>query len=246
MAKATYSLVIENIWNSVALAERIELISKSQASGILAATISIFVVSSIGYGLDNIWFLLVALASGFFIFPLFSSQTWRNGKPSMILAYLAVRTVARRYAHGFNLPNIDIVLIYRGQFEEIFDSREDEELHMQSQSISFDNQESMNRKKDVWIILLRSGILLLSEKRGGAKLEFVTPIQSDTTIDYNQAEKNPTYRINGSGINKGRNILLSSKYQAAHYVFLKRFQTIAYEAAKSQDTLEKLRQNASI
>jgi hypothetical protein len=246
VAKATYSLVIEDIWNSVALEERIELISKSQASGIISATISIFVISSVGYGLDNIWFLVVALASGFFVFPLFSSQTWRNGKPSMILAYLAVRTVARRYAHGLNLPDIDIILIYKGQFEEIFSNREDEEMHYQSQSISFDTNENSSKQKEVWIVLLRSGFLLLSEKRGGARLEFVTPILSDTSIDYDQSSKNPTYTIMGSGMNKGRTVRLSSKYQAAHYVFLKRFQAIAFEAAKSQDTLEKLRSASTI
>lgn len=245
MAKATYSLVIEDIWNSVALEERIELISKSQASGIIAATISIFVVSSIGYGLDNIWFLLVALASGFFVFPLFSSQTWRNGKPSLILAYLAVRTVARRYAHGFNLPNIDIVLIYKGTFEEVFASREEHELYLQSQSISYDNSENMSSKKDVWIILLKSGILLLSEKRGGARLEFVTPIQSDSILEYDQNSKNPSYKIEGSGINKGRAVILESKYKAAHYVFLKRFQAIVAEATRTQDSLEKLRYNTA-
>jgi hypothetical protein len=50
----------------------------------------------------------------------------------------------------------------------------------------------------------------------------------------------------GSGMNKGRTVRLSSKYQAAHYVFLKRFQAIAFEAAKSQDTLEKLRSASTI
>ena len=238
-AKATYSLAIEDIWNSVALEERLELIAKSQASGIISALIAIFVVGSIGYGLDNIWFLVVAVASGFFVFPLFSSQTWRSGKPSMILAYLAVRTVSRRYAYGFDLKNIDMVIIYRGTYEEIFHSREDEELHLQSQSIEFN--EFRRNEKEVWIVLMKGGLLILSEKRGGAKLEFITPIMADTVIESKEGPKYTTYTIEGSGINKGRVIRLESKYRGAHYVFLKRFQALVAECAKTQESLKKLR-----
>ncbi len=242
-AKSNYSLAIEDIWNSVALEERLELIAKSQASGIISAIIAIFVVGSIGYGLDNIWFLLVALASGFFVFPLFSSQTWRSGKPSMILAYLAVRTVSRRYAHGFDLPNIDMVLVYKGTFEEIFQNREDQELHLQSQAIDLNT--SNNGVQEVWIVLMKSGLLILSEKRGGAKLEFITPILADTIIESEEGPKYTSYTIQGSGVNKGRTIRLESKYKGAHYVFLKRFQGLIYEAIKALDTLEKLRQKGT-
>lgn len=245
MAKATYSLAIEDIWNSVALEERLELISKSQASGILAAVTSMFVVGSIGYGLDNIWFLLVAGATGFFIFPLFSSQTWRTGKPSMILAYLAVRTVARRYAHGFDLPNIDIVLIYRGSFEEIFENPEEHELQIQSTPL---NLEEVQDKKDreAWIILMRGGIIVLSEKRGGAKMEFVTPILSDTIIESSGEGKNAEHIVHGAGVNKGRKVIIRSNYPGAHYVFLKRTEALIYEAVKSEENLQRLRQKSSI
>ncbi len=239
------SLAIQDIWNSVALEERLELIAKSQASGIIAATITVFIVSSIGYGLDNIWFVAAAIGSGFFVFPLFSSQTWRSGKPSLILAYLAIRTVSRRYAHVIGLTNIDLILVYKGTFEEVFNNREDKELHLQSQSIDFNNQG--NADKEVWIILLKGGLLVLSEKRGGAKLEFATPIIADTIIEQiNEKDSQySNYIIHGSSMSKGRSARLGSKYTGAHYVFLKRFQALVFEAQKSQETLEKLRQTGT-
>lgn len=111
-APRSRSLASDEIWQSVSLEERLDLISRSHASGILSSILTLFVVGSIAYGLDKIWLLAVAVGCAFFTFPLFSSHTWRTGKPSLILAYLAVRTVARRYAYAFDLPNIDIILIY--------------------------------------------------------------------------------------------------------------------------------------
>ncbi len=238
--KQSSSLAVDEIWQSVSLEERLELISRSQASGLIASLVTVFMVGSIAYGLDKISLLVVAFGCAFFTFPLFSSHTWRTGKPSLILAYLAVRTVARRYAYGFDLPNIDIILIYRAKMQPLFATTEEEYAHNKK---NFDSGSSTRSETPVWVVLMRSGILLLSEKTGGAKLEFVSPIVHDTAIEEyteNLRMGESACTIQGSGVSKGKSVLLKTKYKGAHYVFVKRFQQLVFECVKAQQTLETL------
>ena len=240
--RAGGSLIVDEIWQSVSLEERLELISKSHASGFLASCITLFIMGSIAYGLDKIWLLAVAVGFAFFTFPLFSSQTWRTGKPSLILAYLAVRTVARRYAYSFDLTNIDLILIYRGHMKPIIDSKEDE-YQQQKDSTEFDS--NFEEYTPVWIVLMRGGIIVMSERIGGAKLEFITPILHDTRIE--EAEEGSLSPreagsiIHGSGVNKGKSIILKTGYKGAQYVFTKKVEQLVLEAQKTQETIENLR-----
>lgn len=242
MANAT-RLLIEDIWQSVALEERLELISKCQASGFTASLVNLFVVGSIAYGFDKISLLAIAVAGSFFVFPLFSSYTWRNGRPSIILAYLAVRTIARRYAYSFDFANLDILLIYRGHAKQIFNSKEEEELHQQRQKIDLNYKG--NICKPVWIVLTRGGVIVLSEKKGGAKLEFMTPFThenaiTDTDEDIEINEKGCI--IDGTAQSKGKRYLIKSRYKAAQYVFERQFGALVEEQIKAIESLEKLRQ----
>lgn len=240
--RAGGSLVIDEIWQSVSLEERLELISKSHASGFLASCLTLFIMGSIAYGLDKIWLLAVAVGFAFFTFPLFSSQTWRTGKPSLILAYLAVRTVARRYAYAFDLTNIDIILIYRGHMKAVIDSKEDE-YQQQKNSTEFDS--NFEEYTPVWIVLMRGGIIIMSERIGGAKLEFITPILHDTRLegieDENLSTREVGSIIHGSGVNKGKSVVLKTNYKGAHYVFTKKVEQLVFEAQKTQETIENLR-----
>lgn len=238
-------LLIDDIWQSVALEERLELISKCQASGFIAALVNLFVVGSIAYGLDKIWLLAAALGGSFFVFPLFSSYTWRNGKPSIILAYLAVRTIARRYAYSFNFPNIDIILIFKGEAKQVFDSKEQEELHKQKAKVDLEFKDSPFRK--VWVVLMRGGVVIMSEKRGGAKLEFMTTFNHENTINEVTEDIDPGERaciIDGIAQSKGKKFIVKSRHKAAHYVFEKQYSGIIEEFKKAQESLEKLRQKS--
>lgn len=242
MAEAS-RLLIEDIWQSVALEERLELISKCQASGFIAAIVNLFVVGSIAYGFDKIMLLVVAVAGSFFVFPLFSSYTWRNGKPSIILAYLAVRTLARRYAYSFDFSNLDIILIYRGEAKRIFNDLEEEEQFLQKQKVDINFKG--NVCKPVWIILMRGGVIILSEKKGGAKLEFITPFTHENTILDTEEEVLGHEKgciVNGTVQSKGKQFLIKSRYKAAQYVFEKQYSALVEEFIKTQESIEKLRQ----
>lgn len=235
------SLAVDDIWQSVSLEERLDLISRSQASGFISSIITLLLVGSIAYGLDEIWLLVAAVGCSFFTFPLFSSHSWRTGKPSLILAYLAVRTLARRYAYAFDLQNIDIILIYRGHFKEILGS-EEEEYNRQKNLADFG--QVADDFIPVWIILMRGGVIVLSERVGGAKLEFITPIVHDTKLtelESGLGRREVGCVLDGSGMNKGKSIILKTNYKGAHYVFTKRFEQLVFEAIKTQETIENLR-----
>lgn len=233
---------IELAWQAVSLEERLELISKSQASGIIASIACIMTMGAIGYGLDQIYFLVAGFASCTFIFPLFSSYCWRRGKPALILAYLAVRAVGRRYAYAFNVPDIDIVLIYRGVMKQHFRDEEEEEYARQTLTVGVDT--SIGAPKDVWIMLMRGGLLLLSEEPGGAKLEFLSHISHESIVAPSDDPDMPegTLQIRGVGSSKGQEILLGSRYPGAHFVFTKQLEYIVQEHLAWQESQERLRQ----
>ena len=68
---------------------------------------------------DEVWLLPSGLFGAILIAPLYTSYAWRRERPEIILKYLAVRSVARRFAYGAHLPQIDIVVLFQGQLKEL-------------------------------------------------------------------------------------------------------------------------------
>lgn len=224
---AKSALSINYAWNSVPVEERLDILSKAHASGLMAGIGSMLVMGTIGYGFDNIWVLATGIGLGFFLVPMFSSYSWRRNKPAAILAYLAARAVSRRYAYGHDCTDLEVVLIYRGEFKELFDNREEEELERQR----LDMSANIYRKKTVWISLLRGAIVVLSERKGGAKLEFYSPITNDVKVrkaTANEDISDSAVIIEGIGNAEGRTILLDSPSRGAQYVFEKQLGRLIY------------------
>lgn len=243
VAKTDGIVSVDNAWQSVSLEERLELISRAHATGVLASVTCVLLLGSIAYGFDKIWILAAGAAGALFVFPLFSSYSWRREKPALILAYLACRAVARRYAYGYSMPDIDIVFIYRAQMKEVFRSKEEEMLFRQRQKTDLDT--GIVDFKDVWIVLFRGGLVVMSEKTGGAKLEFLTYLTHETVVREPTAKEEPpddrAMIIEGVGAAKGRMVMVTSRYPAAHYVFEKRLDALLEEHKLSRESLEKLR-----
>jgi len=235
---------IDLAWHSVALEERLELVSKSQATGVVACFFAVVFIGCAGYGFDQIWLLAAGFGSCMFFFPLFSSYSWRRGKPGLILAYLAVKAMARRYAYSFNIQDLDLILIYRGRMRDVFASREEEELAKQSGGRDGDILSTESR--DVWICLMRGGVVILREKRGGAKLDFLTLVTNESTIRIPDDDNAPedAVIIDGVGVSKGRSVMLWSRYPGAHFVFGKQVENLVAEAVHTAETQERLRQKA--
>lgn len=243
MAEAS-AFSIDRAWNAVALEERLELVNRAHATGILAGAMSLLLMGTIGYGFDQIWLLLAGLGVSFFITPMFTSYSWRRYKPQLILAYLAVRTVARRYAYGCNIVDLDTVLIFRGFMEQRFANATEEALFRQEQGVDID-ESSPQEKKSVWIALLRGGVVLLSERPGGAKLEFASAITAEFVckkIEPKDDRESVEILLTGAtGQSRGRTVAISSKYPAALYVFEKHLSRLVLEAFETQQKLKNLR-----
>jgi hypothetical protein len=214
------ALSIDDAWNAVALEERLELLSRCHADGVLAGIAAFGLLGAIAYGFDEIYLLAGGLVAAFFIVPLFMSYSWRRGKPALILAYLAVRTVSRRYAYGYNITDLDIILIYRGTLRELYRNREEEEMVKQKQTVDFGSNNDV--EKPIWICLLRGAIVLLSEREGGAKLEFLAPVTNELLVRKprgEESESDTALIIEGLNMSKGRTIVLDSRSVGAQYVF---------------------------
>ncbi len=224
-------LTIDNAWNAVALEERLELLARIQAHGVVAGVITILVMGTIGYGFDQISLLLFGFGAMFFTVPMFMSRSWRRAKPALILAYLAVRTMARRYAYGYNITDLDIILVYRGTIKELYQDREVEELIRQRQVVDFDAA-AEDVRKPVWICLLRGGVVMLGERPGGAKLEFITMITNDLIVrDPAPSESESTNGLVIEGVNlaKGRRVVVETRSPGAQYVFRRQLERLVSE-----------------
>ncbi len=241
MAAPKPNLSIDDVWNTVALEERLELISRAHAQGAIASVVFMVYMGAVAYGVDMIWLLAVAMFGAMLVFSLFSGYVWRTGKPQLILSYLAVRSVARRYAYGYSIPELDVILIFRGQMRELF---EEGTLDEQKQNVEFDSSSVGDR--DVWICLLRGAVLILSERAGGAKLEFIAQVSEEIDCRKPTAKEDLSDRsivVQGAGISRGRQVGLSSRYPGAMYVFEKQLLGLIFEHRHAQEKLENLRKS---
>jgi len=233
------ALGIKEAWNAVALEERFEMIARSKAEGIVASGAFAFVMGSVAYGFDEIWLLVVAAAGAVLVMPLFASYSWRKNKPATIMAYLAVRSVARRYAYGYKISDFGVVLIFKGELEELYASEADEQLAAQKETVDFDS--TRQRRKNVWLCLLRGGLVALSERPGGAKLEFLCAVAPELIVrkPLSSEDYSPRSVILESPATTGvvRKVVISSAYSGAMYVFEKQLLRL-----KDEDSLRRERQ----
>ena len=154
------SLSVKDAWNAVALEERLELLARARGDGIVAGLVVALLIGAVAYGFDQVWLLAGSVAGAMLAMPIFASYSWRKNKPAVILSYLAVRAVARRYAYGYKVGDFSVIVIFRGTMRTIFASEADEALMRQRESVDFDTD--TNPEKKVWICLIRGAIVCLS------------------------------------------------------------------------------------
>ncbi len=241
------SLSVNDAWNAVSLEERLEIVSRAKGEGVLAALCFLSFVGSVAYGLDNILILAAGALLSVMVMQIFSSQAWRRMKPELILSYLAVRAVARRHAFAQRIAPLDIVLIFRGTMQDRFGNREEEESYRQSQVVDFHSD--LSEERHVWICLLRGGLVMLAERSGGAKLEFLTHVTPETVCrkpNAAEGERENALVIEGSGAHRGRKVVVCSEYPGAMYVFEKQLQRLIFESAESKRRISKAKEQAAL
>lgn len=229
------ALSVDDAWNTVALEERLELLTRSKAEGVTFAIGLSFLIGAIAYGYDNLSLLAAGIALSFLTAPVVSNSAWRRRKPELILSYLAARSIARRYAFGYKLRPIEISLIFRGFMEDRYASAEEEALSRQGESVDFESD--TQRRKEVWVCLLQGGIVILSERIGGARLEFISPITANTGCRRNETET-VSVEIKGDGPARGRTVSITSSYPGALYVFEQKFLRLIEQAKEVKTNVE--------
>ena len=243
MAKSS-ALSIDDAWNSVALEERLELVTNCQARGIAAALCFGLYMSAISYGFDQIMLLGFAAAGSLLVFPVYAAKKWREQKPVLIMKYLAAHTVCRRYAYGLKFSSYNLVLLFRAELNEEFVSMEEQNRYLKQRSIELGQEILEYEPIAVWVALLRGGVVMISEQRGGAKLEYASTISG---INEAALEEDPQrlgtklVRMSSSGLARNRKISLTSRYPGVLYVFERQLKRLNVEHKSAEARDEQLR-----
>lgn len=227
------AISVKDAWNAVALEERLELIARAKAAGIMAALLFMLMMGGIAYGFDQLWILALSCGGAVFVMQIFGSSSWRKNKPQAILSYLAARSVARRYAYGSNINDLNVVLIFKGFMHYQFQSAADEAMAHEHEAVELGS--TFEKEKMVWIVLLRGAIVAMSERKGGAKLEFLGPVNKRLVCRKPNSEEEGPERavvVTADSSTGARTVVFTSPYPGALYVFERQVQRLVNEEAK--------------
>lgn len=152
------------IWRRIPPEEKLRLIARAQANGVLAALYLLLSVGTVGVGLKLEWLIWGAVIASPLVFQMNSGRAWRRLRPKLMLEYLAARSASRRYAFTCNAQDLGVTFLFRGFLSRKYnEDQEQDEL-----------EDTINNARNipVWITLFRDAVIIISEGPGGAKLEF--------------------------------------------------------------------------
>lgn len=170
-------------WRQIPPEEKIELLSEAHSRGVIAVFFFLLTAATLAVGFQFSELFWCALLASPVVFQSVSSMRWRALRPLLILQYLAARTAARRYAYQANSADMGLQLIFRGELEHT--ASEDNAMSALNAAVS------NNQSVSVWITLFNDAVVILSERHGGAELEFaqiITDRLSIAPVDPDQPE----------------------------------------------------------
>lgn len=223
------------IWRMIPPEEKLSVMAAAHARGVLTAGITIVVAATVAIAFQVDWIFFGALILSPFIFQFASSKAWRGFRPRMMLEYLAARAAARRYAFAARAKELELQLLFRGTMEQVFDR--EQEMEKLEATIAH------NKETEVWIALFRDAVILMSEKPGGAKLEFGSLINDKLAIEgINPDGAEGEYTINrevmltaqARGEKVRKKIKVTSDYPAALVVFERKLLELQRAAKERQ------------
>ena len=158
----------DEFWKRIPPEEKFSALATSHSHGLVISLLAFLLCCALALGFQFQWFLWIGLV----LFPLFfqmaSNRDWRRRRSHLILIYLAARAASRRYAYRINSVDLEVNLLFRGEFRRF-------------KQIDPDSIESQLAESDpveqpaipVWVALFRDAVVIMSENRGGAKPEFI-------------------------------------------------------------------------
>ena len=226
IALANRNIDHSEAWRQIPPEEKIEIMDGAHSKGLFAAVVASVVGATCAVALQEVWLFWGSLLAAPLVFQFAAGKAWRTVKPATMLRYLAARSAARRYAYSAKSKDLELSLIFRGTLERIYG---DNLLQEALEAMVQDNKET-----EVWVALFQDVVVVMSERRGGAALEYAQPIsdklviesQSPSGKDY--ANDKEIYLSSKEKGDKNGKIKLTSRFPGALVVFEKRLR--AYQS----------------
>lgn len=226
------------IWREIPPEEKLEIMSRSQASGITASSLSVIVCATLAIALQHPWVFWSAIIFAPFTFQFTSNKSWRALRPSMVLQYLAVRSVSRRYAYSaahskdLALRCVFPATAWRDLSLEEADPEDEDKINKLKNS--FGSTQNEQKVYPAWVALFTDAVTIITEGPGGAKLLFATGIGPKISIssvsesggDY---DSNKEVLLEYQTMNGPHYWRIRSKFPAALIVFEKQCKNLIIE-----------------
>jgi hypothetical protein len=147
-------------------------------------------------------------------------------KSRLLLKYLAARSASRRYAFNIHSRDLEILLLFRAILHK--------ERFSLSNAVSFQEEAVDNLEHlPVWVALFDDAVVIMSERSGGAKAEFLHLIDSNLRVKGVSPEGQGDYSaerslelISTAETRFSGKYLLSSDTPAALVVFEKKLSSL--------------------
>lgn len=169
------------VWKQIPPEEKLQIMSRAHANGIFTCLITILIACTLAVGLRVPWLMWCSFLVAPLMFQIAAGKAWRDLRPKIMLEYLAARSAARRYAFSANSNDLGVSLIFRGEFEELFDK---ENINAELESIV-----ENTKTASVWIALFNDALVIMTEKKGGASCEIAALINEKMIVKAKNASE---------------------------------------------------------
>jgi hypothetical protein len=168
----------EQTWQKVPQEERRELLARSQAKALEVCLIVAIFGCTAAFGLSMPWILLGVAVLLPVLFQVVVARMWIEIKPQTVARYFVAIRTAMRYAAPLSASNPTLKTIFRGTVQPIgaANSGIDPEF---AADYAEETPTHATLPREVWICLFPEALVMFSENRGGAKLEFIHSILED-------------------------------------------------------------------
>ena len=217
-------MVGEQAWRLISPEEKFEVIAQSQAVGIQWAVSLILLGGTLAVSFQTPALFWGSLVTAPIIFQFATSRRWRTLRPALLLQFLAARSVTRRYAYAIKSAYLEHTMLFRAALTHVEESKA-EGPGLEAKHNPFANM-------PVWVALFPDAVVIISEKKGGATLEFGHVINKRFSLetvaaDDEEYSQQLTLFLNYDDITYGQmRIKLESRYPASINAFGKQLQQI--------------------
>jgi hypothetical protein len=169
----------EEIWRQVVPEEKIAMMSRAHSSGVFWGAIAVLSGCTFAMALQIQALMWFGIFLSPVVFQVAAGKAWRGIKPRLMLEFLAARSAARRLAFNQGARDLNLLMLFRGNCQPIFE-RDD---LTEALNHSFANK----AREAVWIGVFSDTIIVMSEGIGGAALVCGYSINDKLAIESSDA-----------------------------------------------------------